>query len=146
MLEADKFLLCPRLCPLVLPSVFARERFPGGLTRSVRICLWKRVPVAASDSAGMSSFTCTVWACCRRLSSLENRREQWHWNGRSPVCLLDDISLVPFGERRDVPDMSCEMFAPREAQVAGRKLGAKEALALLLLGGSVCVARHALVV
>lgn len=60
MLEAERFLLWPRLCPPVLPSVLALERFPGGRTRSVRICLWKRVPVAASDSVGMSSFTCTV--------------------------------------------------------------------------------------
>jgi hypothetical protein len=93
MLDADRFLLCPLLCPPLLPSVFALERFPGGLTRSVRICLWKRVPVAASDSAGISSFTCTVCACWRRLSSLENLREQWHWNGRSPVCLLYVVSL-----------------------------------------------------
>lgn len=92
MLDEDRFLLCPLLCPPVLPKVFALDRFPGGLTRSVRICLWKRVPVAASDSAGMSSFTCTVWACCRRLSRRENRREQWHWNGRSPVCFLHTVS------------------------------------------------------
>ncbi len=39
MLEVDRFLLCPLLCPPVLPNVFALARFPGGLTRSVRICL-----------------------------------------------------------------------------------------------------------
>lgn len=39
MLDVDRFLLCPLLCPPVLPNVFALERFPGGLTRSVRICL-----------------------------------------------------------------------------------------------------------
>lgn len=38
------------------------------------------------------------------------------------------------------------MFASREAQVAGRKLGAEEALSLLLLRRSVRVARNALVV
>lgn len=92
MLDADRFLLCPLLWPPVLPSVFARERFPAGRTRSVRICLWNRVPVAANESPGISSFTWTVWACCRRLSSRENRREQWHWNGRSPVCLLPYVS------------------------------------------------------
>lgn len=78
MLEADRFLLWPLLCPPVLPSVFARERFPGGLTRSVRIWRWNLVPVAASDSEGMSSLTCTVCACWRRLSRREKRREQWH--------------------------------------------------------------------
>lgn len=36
----------------------------------------------------MSSLTCTVWACCRRLSRREKRLWQWHWNGRSPVCFL----------------------------------------------------------
>ena len=92
MLEVERFLLCPLLCPLMLPSVFALERGPGGLTRSVLICLWKRVPVAASDSAGISSFTWTVCACCRRLSSREKRREQWHWKGRSPVCFLSLVS------------------------------------------------------
>jgi hypothetical protein len=60
MLDAERFLLWPLLCAPVLPKVFALDLFPGGLTRSVRICLWKRVPVAASDSAGMSSFTWTV--------------------------------------------------------------------------------------
>lgn len=35
----------------------------------------------------MSSFTWTVCACCRRLSRREKRLEQWHWKGRSPVCL-----------------------------------------------------------
>lgn len=60
MLEADKFLLWPRLCPPVLPSVFARERLPGGRTRSVRIWRWNLVPVAASDSDGISSLTWTV--------------------------------------------------------------------------------------
>jgi hypothetical protein len=57
MLEADRFLLWPLLWPPVLPSVLARERFPGGLTRSVRICRWNLVPVAANDSEGISSLT-----------------------------------------------------------------------------------------
>lgn len=57
MLEVERFLLCPLLCPPMLPRVLALERGPGGLTRSVLICLWNLVPVAASDSAGMSSFT-----------------------------------------------------------------------------------------
>ena len=39
MLDVDRFLLWPLLCPPVLPNVFALERFPGGRTRSVRICL-----------------------------------------------------------------------------------------------------------
>lgn len=39
MLDADKFLLWPLLCPPVLPNVLDLERFPGGRTRSVRICL-----------------------------------------------------------------------------------------------------------
>jgi hypothetical protein len=39
MLDVDKFLLCPRLCPPVLPNVLALDRFAGGRTRSVRICL-----------------------------------------------------------------------------------------------------------
>ena len=60
----------------------------GGRTLSVLICLWNLVLVAASESPGMSSLTCTVCACCRKLSRRENRLEQWHWNGRSPVCFL----------------------------------------------------------
>jgi hypothetical protein len=42
-----------------LLNVEALERF-AGRTLSVRICLWNLVPVAASESTGMSSFTCTV--------------------------------------------------------------------------------------
>lgn len=57
MLDDDKFLLWPLLCPPVLPNVLALARLPAGRTRSVRICLWNLVPVAASDSAGMSSLT-----------------------------------------------------------------------------------------
>jgi hypothetical protein len=87
MLEVDRFLPWPRECEPVLPPVDALDR-PGGLTRSVLIWRWNLVPVAASDSAGMSSLTCTVWACWRRLSRREKRRAQWHWNGRSPVCFL----------------------------------------------------------
>lgn len=88
MLDEDKLRLWPLLCPPWLPIVDARDRLFGGRTLSVRICLWNRVLVAANESPGISSFTCTVCACCRRLSSRENLREQWHWNGRSPVCFL----------------------------------------------------------
>jgi hypothetical protein len=146
ILEDDRFLLCPRLCAPVLPIVFALARFAGGRTRSVRICLWKRVPVAASDSAGMSSLTCTVWACCRRLSSREKRREQWHWKGRSPVCFLEQVSRAGRKIIVNIPNMPCQMFASREAQVAGRKVCAEEALTLLLLGPSARVAGHAVIV
>lgn len=79
ILDEDRLRLCPRLCPpppCWLPRVFDRDRFPGGRTRSVRICLWNLVLVAASESPGISSFTCTVCACWRRLSSRENLREQ----------------------------------------------------------------------
>lgn len=62
MLDADRFLLCP-LPWLPWLAEEPRALGPGGLTRSVRICLWKRVPVAARESPGISSLTCTVWAC-----------------------------------------------------------------------------------
>lgn len=39
MLDADRFLLWPLLCPPWLPRVLALDRLPGGRTRSVRICL-----------------------------------------------------------------------------------------------------------
>ena len=95
MLEVDRFRLWPREWPPWVPIVDARERLPGGRTRSVRIWRWKRVLVAASESPGMSSLTWTVWACWRRLSSREKRREQWHWNGRSPVCFLRTCQSMP---------------------------------------------------
>lgn len=38
------------------------------------------------------------------------------------------------------------MLTTRETQLTGRKVGAKETLALLLFGGSLRVARHAVVV
>ncbi len=91
MLEVDRLRLWPRLCEPVLPSVEALERF-GARTRSVRIWRWNLVPVAAKESPGMSSLTWTVCACCRKLSKRENRLEQWHWNGRSPVCFLKVVS------------------------------------------------------
>ena len=75
MLDVDSDLEWPRGIGPMLPAVKARDR-PVGLTLSVRICLWNRVPVAARESIGMSSLTWTVWACCRRLSRRENRREQ----------------------------------------------------------------------
>ncbi len=74
MLEVDKDLECPRTGP-TLPAVEALA-LPGCRTLSVLICLWKRVPVAARESSGISSLTWTVCACCLRLSSRENRREQ----------------------------------------------------------------------
>lgn len=76
ILDVDKLRPWPRTCPLWLPIVEARDLLLGGRTRSVRICLWNLVLVAARESPGISSFTCTVWACCRRLSNRENRREQ----------------------------------------------------------------------
>ena len=88
MLEVDSDFECPRPVLPALPAVGARVRPPAWRTLSVRICLWNLVPVAARESMGISSFTCTVWACCRRLSRREKRLEQWHWNGRSPVCFL----------------------------------------------------------
>ncbi len=36
----------------------------------------------------------------------------------------------------DIPYVPCEMFAPREAQLARWEFGTKESLALLLLGWS----------
>lgn len=78
MLEVDSDLECPRTGPPALPPVDALALLPACLTRSVRICLWNREPVAAKESIGMFSFTWTVWACCLKLSSLEKRREQWH--------------------------------------------------------------------
>jgi len=87
-LDVESDLECPRPTGPTLPAVAALALPPAWRTLSVLICLWNLVPVAASESMGMSSFTWTVCACCRKLSSRENRREQWHWNGRSPVCFL----------------------------------------------------------
>lgn len=78
MLDVERDLEWPRAGPPALPPVEARARLPACLTRSVRIWRWNLEPVAASESMGMSSLTWTVWACCRRLSSLEKRLEQWH--------------------------------------------------------------------
>ena len=44
----------------------------------------------------------------------------------------------------DLPDMSCQMLAPSEAEIAGRKVGAEEALAFLLLGRSPGLIVHTL--
>jgi len=97
-LEADRFLLCPLLyAPCPCPPLLAVDALGltfGGRTRSVRICLWNLVPVAARESPGISSLTWTVWACWRRLSSRENRREQWHSKGRSPVCFLAHVRTL----------------------------------------------------
>jgi hypothetical protein len=72
MLEADKFLEWPLLWPPVLLIVPLRGR---GTCRTLSVLTWRwnLVPVAARDSAGISSLTCTVCACCRRLSSREKR-------------------------------------------------------------------------
>lgn len=78
MLDVESDLECPRAGPPALPPVDARALLPACLTLSVLIWRWNLEPVAASESMGMSSLTCTVWACCLKLSSLEKRREQWH--------------------------------------------------------------------
>jgi len=78
MLDVESDLECPRTGPPRLPAVEDRALPAPVRTRSVRICRWNLVPVAASESMGISSLTWTVWACCRRLSSREKRREQWH--------------------------------------------------------------------
>ena len=46
-----------------LGLLYVDDRARVGPTRSVRICLWNRVPVAASESMGISSLTWTVCAC-----------------------------------------------------------------------------------
>lgn len=75
MLDVDNDLAWPRTGPML--EVVVDRTLPVVLPiLSVRICLWYRVPVAAKESIGMSSFRCTVCACCRRLSSREKRREQ----------------------------------------------------------------------
>lgn len=67
----------PRTGPDWPPAVVALDLTPGGRALSVRTCRGNLAgPVAARESTGISSLTCTVWACWRRLSSLENRREQ----------------------------------------------------------------------
>lgn len=48
--------------------------------------------------------------------------------------------------RSNKPYVPGQMLAPREAQLAGRELGAKEALTLFLLRRSLRVARHTVVV
>lgn len=78
MLEVESDLEWPRATGPTLPAVDALALPPACRTRSVLICRWNLVPVAASESMGMSSFTCTVWACWRKLSRREKRREQWH--------------------------------------------------------------------
>lgn len=92
MLDVESDLEWPRPPGPALPAVDERAR-PAWRTLSVLICRWNRVPLAASESMGISSLTWTVWACCRRLSRREKRREQWHWNGRSPVCFLRGCNL-----------------------------------------------------
>ena len=132
MLEVDKDLECPRAGPPALPPVEARARCPACRTRSVRICRWKRDPVAASESMGISSFTCTVWACCRKLSSRENLLEQWHWKGRSPVCFLPHVSSGQVGDASTkesyIPDMSSQVLASGKTEAAWRELRTIEPL------------------
>ncbi len=97
ILEVDSDLERPRMGAPRLPAVEALALPPPVRTRSVRIWRWNLVPVAASESIGMSSLTWTVWACWRRLSRREKRLEQWHWKGRSPVCFLGPSQhAVPF--------------------------------------------------
>lgn len=60
-LEAERFRLWPLLWPPWLLIVLERGRLlPWGRTRSVLICLWNLVLVAASESPGISSLTWTV--------------------------------------------------------------------------------------
>lgn len=54
-LEADRLRLWPLPWLPVLLIVLVRGR-PAGRTLSVRIWRWKRVPVAASESVGISSL------------------------------------------------------------------------------------------
>lgn len=98
---------------------------------------------------GISSFTCTVWACCRRLSSREKRLEQWHWKGRSPVCFLCEEScqyLILVSTRigmASLPNVPRQMFASRKTQVTGWVIRAVEALRLFLLVGPRAIGVHA---
>lgn len=56
--------------------------------------------------------------------------------------------LANAGQRtmKDVPNVSCQVLTSCEAQVTRRKVGAEEALSLLLLGRSVRITSHAIVV
>ncbi len=148
MLDVDSDLEWPRIGAPRLPAVEARALPPPARTRSVRTCLWNLVPVAASESMGMSSLTWTVWACCRRLSRREKRREQWHWNGRSPVCFLARISTPDrtlCGSRYS-PDVPCKMLASGKAEVARGIVRAIESLRFLLLSRLRAISIHALLV
>jgi hypothetical protein len=60
MLEVERDLECPRPGAPTLLAVEALALPPVGRSRSVLICLWNLVPVAARESIGMSSFTWTV--------------------------------------------------------------------------------------
>ena len=64
MLDVDSDLECPGSGPPSLPPVAARALLPAcQRTRSVvRIWCWKREPVAARESMGMSSFTASPTA------------------------------------------------------------------------------------
>jgi hypothetical protein len=57
MLDVERFLEWPRPCEPTLPAVDALDRPDCGRTRSVLIWRWNLVPVAASESPGISSLT-----------------------------------------------------------------------------------------
>jgi hypothetical protein len=61
-------------------------------------------------------------------------------SGKSPRAVTLEGTLAGV-----LPNVASQMFAPGEAQVTRREVGAEEALAFLLLGGR-CVASHILVV
>lgn len=48
--------------------------------------------------------------------------------------------------KSDAPNVPCQMFAPRKAQLTRREIRAKEALALFLLGRSIVIAVSAVIV
>lgn len=137
MLDVDRDFECPRMGPPALPPVDARALLPAWRTLSVLIWRWNRDPEAARESMGISSLTWTVWACCRRLSRREKRREQWHWKGRSPVCFLFKMLDICGGHKIRSgwfsPDMPGQMFTSCEAEVARWVICAVKSLGLLLL-------------
>lgn len=115
MLDAERELRWwPRMGPGWPPAVVALDLTLGGRALSVRTCLGNLAgPVAARESPGISSLTCTVCACWRRLSSRENRREQWHWNGRSPVCFLERTGRLARWRRRAQEECTYRMCLAR---------------------------------
>lgn len=74
---------------------FARETEP--LEAAVMLA-WREVSSCIMRSFWSCLSAWTVCACWRRLSRRENCFEQWHVNGRSPVCfLLGMTALVSVG-------------------------------------------------